>query len=249
MRLYLIGVRKLVVEMDAAYIKGMINNPDLQPNATINRWIAGILLFDFEIRHIPAADFKCTDGLSRRPPAPEDPPPDEGYEEWIDDTYGFYIKNPVTTYCTDLRVRNQAKRLPLSPGNAQATLGSIGYLERSNRKRRERNGDSDFPKMTDIALTLFPSSEKANPKDARLDDVKSFLIGQKRPDQLDDRGYAALIRYAANFFARDGRLWKKVRNGRHQVVIEPERRWNLVKQAHDDLGHKRVYSVRIRLLE
>ena len=54
-RLHLMGARKLVVEMDAAYIKGMINNPDLQPNATINRWIAGILLFDFKLVHVPGA--------------------------------------------------------------------------------------------------------------------------------------------------------------------------------------------------
>jgi hypothetical protein len=32
----------------------MLNNPDIQPNATINRWIAGILLFDFKLVHVPA---------------------------------------------------------------------------------------------------------------------------------------------------------------------------------------------------
>lgn len=38
-RLYLIGVQNLQVEVDAKYIKGMLNEPDLQPNAAINRWI------------------------------------------------------------------------------------------------------------------------------------------------------------------------------------------------------------------
>ena len=47
--------------MDAKYIKGMINNPDLQPNATINRWIAGILLFHFELCHIPQTDMPVLD--------------------------------------------------------------------------------------------------------------------------------------------------------------------------------------------
>ena len=93
MRLYLIGVKNLIIEMDAAYIKGMINNPDLQPNATINRWIAGILLFSFKIRHIPAANFKCTDGLSRRPPALEDPEPDEDYEDWSTKRTDLYSSN------------------------------------------------------------------------------------------------------------------------------------------------------------
>ncbi|KAL5478643.1 hypothetical protein ACEPAI_1920 [Sanghuangporus weigelae] len=114
----------------------MINNPDLQPNATINHWIARILLFDFKICHIPAADFKCTDGLSRRPPAPEDPPPDEGYEEWIDDTYGFYLKNPIPTYCADIHVRNRAQRHASSSDGTKATPRLIGYLDEPGNKDR-----------------------------------------------------------------------------------------------------------------
>ncbi|KAI0323305.1 hypothetical protein GY45DRAFT_1211434, partial [Cubamyces sp. BRFM 1775] len=56
----------LILEVDAKYIKDMLNNPDLQPNATINRWIQGILLFDFELRHVPAERHKGPDALSRR---------------------------------------------------------------------------------------------------------------------------------------------------------------------------------------
>jgi hypothetical protein len=36
-RIYIIRVKNLVVEVDAKYLKGMLNNPDIQPNATINR--------------------------------------------------------------------------------------------------------------------------------------------------------------------------------------------------------------------
>ncbi|RDB26456.1 hypothetical protein Hypma_006025 [Hypsizygus marmoreus] len=63
-RLYIVGVRNFVVEVDTKCIKGMINNPDIQPNATINRWIAGILLFTFTLRHIPGKDHGPADGLS-----------------------------------------------------------------------------------------------------------------------------------------------------------------------------------------
>jgi len=34
--LYLIGARNLIVEVDASYIRGMLSNPDIQPNAAIN---------------------------------------------------------------------------------------------------------------------------------------------------------------------------------------------------------------------
>ena len=49
---FIFGVTNLAVEMDAKYVKGMINNPDLQPNTTINQWIASILLFHFKLHHI-----------------------------------------------------------------------------------------------------------------------------------------------------------------------------------------------------
>jgi hypothetical protein len=62
--IYIIGVENLVVEVDAKYLKGMLNNPDIQPNATINWWIAGILLFDFKLIHIPAIHHMAADRLS-----------------------------------------------------------------------------------------------------------------------------------------------------------------------------------------
>lgn len=67
-RLYLIGVMNLYVEVDAKYIKGMLNSPDLQPNAAINRWIQGILMFDFVLVHVPAERFRGPDALSRHYP-------------------------------------------------------------------------------------------------------------------------------------------------------------------------------------
>ena len=65
-RVFIFGVTNLVVEMDAKYAKGMINNPDLQPNTTINRWITSILLFHFELHHISADRHISPDGLSRQ---------------------------------------------------------------------------------------------------------------------------------------------------------------------------------------
>ena len=43
-------------------IEDETNNPDIQPNATINRWIASIL-FDFSLIHVPGATHS-PDGLS-----------------------------------------------------------------------------------------------------------------------------------------------------------------------------------------
>ncbi|KIK74243.1 hypothetical protein PAXRUDRAFT_176330 [Paxillus rubicundulus Ve08.2h10] len=71
---YTFRIANFTVELDAKYVKGMINNPDLQPNTTINRWIAGILLFSFKLVHVPAEKHAGLDGLSCRPWADTDPP-------------------------------------------------------------------------------------------------------------------------------------------------------------------------------
>ena len=63
-RLYIIGVKTLHVEVDAQHIKGMLNEPDLQPNAAINRWIQWILMFDFTLIHVAADKHKGPDALS-----------------------------------------------------------------------------------------------------------------------------------------------------------------------------------------
>ena len=68
-RLHLVGVKKLIVEVDAKYIKGMLKEPDRQCNAAINRWIQGILTFDFELVHVPAIKFRGPYALLRRPMA------------------------------------------------------------------------------------------------------------------------------------------------------------------------------------
>jgi len=54
------------VEVDAKYIKGMLNSPDLQPNAAMNRWIQGILMFDFTLKHVSGKSHLAADALSRR---------------------------------------------------------------------------------------------------------------------------------------------------------------------------------------
>jgi hypothetical protein len=64
-RIYIIGVKNLIVEIDAKYLKGMLKNPGIQPNATINQWIAGILLFNFKLVHVPAIYHTAADGLCK----------------------------------------------------------------------------------------------------------------------------------------------------------------------------------------
>jgi len=95
-RLYLIGVKNLQVEVDAKYIKGMLNEPDLQPNAAVNRWIQGILMFDFTLVHVPATQFRGPDALSRRQLAEDEDIPEHD-DSWLDEiSLLYYLPNPYT---------------------------------------------------------------------------------------------------------------------------------------------------------
>ena len=73
LKFYLIGVRNLIVEVDARYIEGMLRNPDIAPSASMNRWIVSINTFHFELVHVPG-ERHGPDGLSRRPRQPGDTP-------------------------------------------------------------------------------------------------------------------------------------------------------------------------------
>ena len=83
---WLLGCRNLIIETDAKYIKGMLSNPGMGPNAAIMRWIDYILMYHFTLRHIPGKTF-AADGLSRR----DTQPGDDEYpldNDWIDEPEG-----------------------------------------------------------------------------------------------------------------------------------------------------------------
>jgi len=92
----LFGVRKLIVETDAKYIKGMLQNPDMMLTATINRWIDEISLFQFTLRHKAGATFG-PDGLSRRSLQEGDPTyePCSDDEEEVSGEIEFEVADPT----------------------------------------------------------------------------------------------------------------------------------------------------------
>ena len=105
--------------MDAKYIKGMLNEPELQPNAVINRWIQGILMFDFTLVHISALKFKGPDALSRRP---FDTDIDvEPYDDtWLDEVALFY-----GDYGPGLHVKNGLQEVAISSPEVYS-LSAVG---------------------------------------------------------------------------------------------------------------------------
>ena len=79
------------METDARYINGMLLNPDIQPSASINRWILLILMFHFNLVHVKGT-FHGPDRLSWRSRQPGDAPAEEedfDFKDWIDNLHGL----------------------------------------------------------------------------------------------------------------------------------------------------------------
>ncbi|KAJ8457162.1 hypothetical protein ONZ45_g18426 [Pleurotus djamor] len=94
-----------------------------------------------------------------------------------------------------------------------------------------------------------PQSSRAQQRDTHVAEVEAFLRTNQKPPRLKDSQLPSFYRRALDFFIRDGKLWRKDPQGRHKLYIPLSRRLPLIKQAHDELGHKGVYTTRTRLLK
>ena len=204
-RLYIIGIKNLHVEVDAKYIKGMLNDPDLQPNAPINRWIQGILMFDFKLIHVPAERHKGPDALSRRPLA-EGEQAESDDDSWLDDI-------ALLTFFPD------------RPPNPFSMLTLI---------------HSTPPTPTDLPSSL--TSRIA--QEEMLNHIRHFLETLESPKMETPQKKRRFLAKASDFFMKDGKLFK--RNGDRPpllVIFEPTNKLSILKQAHDNLGHRGVQAV------
>lgn len=240
LKIALLGVRNLVIEVDAAYIKGMLKNPDLAPSASINRWIVSILMFHFTLVHVPGTHHG-PDGLSRRRPQPDDEDePEDDFEDWIDQVSGFmHFINPPPS------------RAMLSHGTVTAPPISCYIIQTSKPNLEEETEPAEAGPS--ITYADVPRSENARAADAKLGIVKDWHKTLEWPAgmaELPDSEYKSFLRYCTEFFVSDeDRLWKKCPRGNHKVVVLEDRRLFLMASAHDDIGHHGFYATNALLVE
>jgi hypothetical protein len=228
-KMFLVGVRNLIIEVDAHYIKGMLNNPDIAPSASVNRWIVSILMFHFELRHVPGKTHG-PDGLSRRPPQQDNDSDDEEsddkaeeFEDWIDNLYRFLhmINHPIAA----------PQSIKLVHALALETTHAYAHAV-PDAHRYEPNYDTILQGATAIQADL---------KLAMIHDWLTFL---ERPGGLSDQDYATLIRQASSFFLDENILWKRDPQGMHKRVLYRHRRVEAIHVGHDDVGHRSFYATR-----
>ena len=125
-KIHIVGVSKLKVEVDASCIKGMLNNPDVQASAPLNRWIRGILLYDFELVHVPGNKHRAPDALSRRRYTSADEP--YGYGQDSTDEELPPYEGPLPPY-------------QKHPANGEQDTAWVGTVQRQKKDKEQELRD------------------------------------------------------------------------------------------------------------
>ncbi|CDO77998.1 hypothetical protein BN946_scf184723.g5 [Trametes cinnabarina] len=252
-KLYLIGIRNLVVEVDARSIKGILNNPDLAPSASMNCWILAILTFHFRLVHVPGTSHG-PDSLSRRLAQPGDDPvedPNE-FEDWIDCVHGFlHMILPLPAPWRRWE-RDPAQMLALADATEDGHNFSGGEENDEEDERAIRVANRSAIRIASETEAVnfaepegevaMPYSEQAKKADEWLQSVEAWLRTLMCPDGLSDTEYATFVCYAQNFFSNDRKLWRKSTDSAHKLVVWPEKQLDILRTAHDRLGHRGQYA-------
>ena len=234
LKMYLIGVRRLIIEVDAKYIKGMLRNPDIEPSASINRWIMSILMFHFDLVHVPGTHHG-PDGLSRRRPQPDDEPePEDDFDDWIDEVNGFiHMINPLPR---------------TTPSLTEAPPITIFVSEVDREESPEPESSINNDQIGSTNYDMVPRTDAAIHAEHRILQVQQWLQTLERPPDMSDSEFKTFMRFATEFFVSEGKLWRKHPKG-HKAVIAKSRRLFLIATAHNDTGHHGFYATHALLAE
>ncbi len=181
LHLHLVGVHNLVVEMDAVFVHSMLNNPDIQPNAVINHWIAAILLFNFKLVHVLAQKHQGPDGLSRREPVEGEDDNEDDPKDWIDKMLGLGIW-------------------------ATSTLSAVSHFFSGNISVSVLSLEVDDSDPIEPPIN-FPSSDKSLDTKAKMACIWHYFKTLKNPRDLVSNNLDKFLRKVKCFFLLDGKLW------------------------------------------
>ena len=177
-RIFLIGVKNLHVEVDAKYIKGMLNEPDLQPNAAINRWIQGILMFDFTLIHVSATKHVGPDALSRRPLGEGETIEDED-DDWLDEI-ALYVEISGEPQSASIFTISREEQSLLDIFRFLTTLEAPNYTTPQEQRRFVKRATQFYVKSG----IMWKRKKKGNPL--------RVILGKERREQLLDQAHEDL---------------------------------------------------------
>jgi hypothetical protein len=95
----------------------------------------------------------------------------------------------------------------------------------------------------------IPRSPRASAADDCLAEVEQYLQLLTRPQGLSDAEFRKFMQYSSGFSFSNSKLWQHNTHRKHKIVVPKEKRYELLKEVHDILEHKKIYAVRMQLLE
>jgi hypothetical protein len=115
------------------------------------------------------------------------------------------------------------------------------------------NATQDFSKEDPVTPPLtyeaVPRSLAARKEELRIAKVIKWLQDLIRPDDMTDSDYSTFIRYCSDFFFDSNRLWRRNSHGLHKLVAPESQRIDIMRQCHDDVGHKGFYATHALVAE
>ena len=245
LRLYIVGVRNLKVETDASYIRGMLANPDMAPSASINRWIMAILLFHFELVHVPGTSH-APDGLSRRRLQPGEslPPDDESdneFDDWVDKLHGLlHLINSPPPLSDAPGPEHAPVYAPHRKPDGTAESVAVFFQQTASSRTGKR------PRVTPPPYENCPRSSAALAYDAKLEDIRTWLSSPlELPEGVPEKQIAGFLQCAQQFFiGPDGALFRRSKDGMHKHVLPAGTRMKALAEFHDYLGHRGLFATR-----
>ena len=262
--LYLVGAPKLIVEVDASCIKGMLNNPDAKLSSPMNRWIQGILEQPFKLVHVPGKSHTAPDALSRRRYTeadgaqeldmmdssdkesvylPEDDL-DEAAHASLDNFLDGETLVPKDEFVKGRRITFQDDNLDeetLAPEDEFANRRRI-FFQDGGSEGEASNPQDGFPRPRRQATPAGTITRRD--KDQELFDIMRFLKTFHPPVASTARERQRFLGQAARHYCQGNRLYRRHASGNDQrVLMTEDERKKVLQELHDGFGHRGEWAV------
>ena len=93
------------------------------------------------------------------------------------------------------------------------------------------------------SYSIVPRSSTAQKEEKRLARVTQFLDDLLRPPEMTNPEFDTFVKYCMQFFVHDGKLWRHDPNRMHKVVVQQNKWLAILKECHNDLGHKGFFAM------
>ena len=156
----------------------MLQNPDISPSASMNRWILTILMFHFDLVHVPGTNH-TPNGLSRQKPQPGNKEePEDDFEDWIDNINEFI--HHLQPHLTSIQ-------------SLISTPPITSYIHTSTDDSTDTPVSGQQEEDQVIPYSIIPQSDIARDTNRRLEKVKTWLETLEQPIGLSNAKYKTFI--------------------------------------------------------